>query len=64
MIKLYFRELQEPLLSSKLSEILVAIHESKSGGHVSSYYPFSNLLPAVIIILLWNHMTFGEGNFL
>ena len=30
MLKLYFRELPEPLLTNKLSEILIAIHGSKS----------------------------------
>ena len=29
MIKLYFRELPEPLLTAKFSEILIVIHESE-----------------------------------
>ena len=29
MIKLYFRDLPEPLLTNKLTEILIVIHESK-----------------------------------
>ena len=39
MIKLYFRELPEPLLTAKFSEILIVIHESECVHTVLVSFP-------------------------